>query len=351
MASRRTLGYVENVWTCPNCGGENKGSAKSCDACGAPQPENVQFHLPSEQKMVKDEDKVKAAQAGADIHCGFCGTRNPATATTCSQCGGDLKEGKAREAGKIMQAPPPQPKIVKCASCGAENPGSNSTCSNCGAALPKTQAAQAVAPQPAMPTAKPAAKKKISPLLIGGILGFIALCGIGIYFIFGRTASTVKGTVTDVHWQTNVPVQEVQAVDYSNQAGNAPSDAYNVSCHDESRDVCEQKTIDKGNGYSEVVEECHTETDKYCSYTVDEWTTIQTYALDGNDLQPIYDSPNISSDQRIGEQTAEFTVNFSTENGKIVYSPDTLSTFQQFDVGSTWTLELNLVGGVMGVKP
>ena len=351
MGRRRTVGYVENVWTCPNCGGENKGSVKSCDACGAPQPENVQFHLPSEKKLVKDEAAIKAAQAGADIHCGFCGTRNPATAETCSQCGGDLKEGKAREAGRVMQAPPPQPKVVKCASCGAENPGSNSTCSNCGAALPKTQAAQPVAPTPAAPTAKPAAKKKISPMLIGAILGFLAICCIGIYLVFGRTASTVEGTVTSVHWQTNVPVQEVQAVDYSNERGSPPSDAYNVSCHDESRDVCEQKTIDKGNGYSEVVEECHTETEQYCSYTVDEWQTIQTYKRDGIDLQPIYESPNISSDQRIGEQTAEFTVNFSTEKGNIVYSPDTVSTFQQFDVGSTWTLKLNLVGGVMGVEP
>jgi len=350
MGRRRSLGFVENEWTCPNCNSRNKGSAKTCENCGAPQPETVKFELPSERKMVRDEEKVKAAQAGADIHCGFCGTRNPATAKTCSQCGADLKEGKAREAGKVMQTPPPQPKAVKCANCGTENPGSNTTCSNCGAALPKTQAAQTVAPQSAAPTVKPATKKKISPVLIGGILGFLALCCIGIYFIFGRTASTVDGTVTSVHWQTNVPVEEVQAVDYSNEKGGPPSDAYNVSCHDESRDVCEQKTIDKGNGFSEVVEECHTETDEYCSYTVDEWKTIQTFTLDGDDLKPIYESPNISSDQRIGAQTEEFTVNFSTDKGNKVYSPDTLSTFQQFDVGSTWTLELNLVGGVVGVK-
>ncbi len=350
MARRRTLGFVENEWTCPNCSTRNKGTVKACENCGAPQPENVQFELPSDNKFVTDEAKIKAAQAGADIHCGFCGTRNPATADTCSQCGGDLKEGKAREAGRIMQAPPPQPKVVKCASCGAENPGTNSTCSNCGAALPKVQAAQASAPQPAMPATQSKAKKKISPVMIGAILGFIALCCIGIYFVFGRTASTVEGTVTSVHWVTNVPVEEVRAVDYSNEKGNPPSDAYNVSCRDESRDICEQKTIDKGNGLSEVVEECYTETEQYCSYTVDEWKTIQTYTLEGNDLRPTYDTPNITSDQRIGEQTAEFTVNFSTEDGNKVYSPETVSTFQQFDVGSTWTLELNLVGGVRGVE-
>jgi ribosomal protein L40E len=351
MARRRTLGFIENEWTCPNCGTRNKGSVKACENCGAPQPEDVKFELPSEHKFVKDETAVKTAQAGADIHCGFCGTRNPATADTCSQCGGDLKEGKAREAGRVMQAPPPQPKVVKCGSCGAENPGSNSTCSNCGAALPKVQAAQAIAPQPVMPTAKPAAKKKISPMLIGAVLGFIAICCVGIYFVFGRTASTVEGTVTSVHWQTNVPLQEVQAVDYSNETGSPPSDAYNVSCHDESRDVCEQKSIDKGNGYSEVVEECHTETEKYCSYTVDEWKTIQTYTLEGDNNNPVYDTPNYSSDQRLGDKSEELTVTFSTDDGTEVYSPDTVSEFQQFTIGSTWTLELNLLGGVRGVKP
>ena len=112
-------------------------------------------------------------------------------------------------------------------------------------------------------------------LLIGGaVLACIAILCIGIAAIFLFPTSSVQATVTGVYWQTNVPVQEVQAVRHSDERGSPPSDAYDVSCRDESRDVCEQKTIDKGNGYSEVVEECHTETDTYCSYTLDEWTTI-----------------------------------------------------------------------------
>ena len=62
MASRRTLGYIQNEWTCPNCGTRNKGGVKTCENCGAPQPENVQFELPSEQKLVTDEAAIKAAQ-------------------------------------------------------------------------------------------------------------------------------------------------------------------------------------------------------------------------------------------------------------------------------------------------
>src|SRR5215510_8453139 len=146
MGRRRTIGYVENEWTCPNCNTPNKGSAKTCENCGAPQPENVQFELGADQKLVTDADKIKAAQAGADIHCGYCGTRNSATAEKCIQCGADLKEGKAREAGRIMQAPAAQPKTVKCNNCGTDNPSTNSICANCGSPLPRAAQVAAVPP-------------------------------------------------------------------------------------------------------------------------------------------------------------------------------------------------------------
>ncbi len=147
MASRRTLGYIQNEWTCPNCGTRNKGGDKTCTNCGAPQPENVKFELPSEQKFVSDEAALKAAHEGPDIHCPFCGTRNPASAKTCSQCGGDLTGAKARQAGRVMQAPPvAQAKVIKCDNCGTENPSANAICSKCGSPLPKATVAPAMAP-------------------------------------------------------------------------------------------------------------------------------------------------------------------------------------------------------------
>src|SRR5512143_2005288 len=164
MAPRRTLGYIENEWTCPNCNTRNKGSLKTCQNCGAPQPENVKFELPSEQKYVTDDALLKAAQAGAGIHCGFCGTRNPATATVCSQCGADLKEGKARQSCRVMGPAPVARKAVTCTNCGTENPGTNTVCSKCGAPLPG--AAQPVIAQ--APKAAPATMpKKMKWLLLG----------------------------------------------------------------------------------------------------------------------------------------------------------------------------------------
>src|SRR5690349_6747990 len=355
MASRRTLGYIQNEWTCPNCGTRNKGGVKTCENCGSPQPENVKFELPSEQKFVTDEAALKAAQEGPDIHCPFCGTRNPASAKTCSQCGGDLTGGKAREAGRIMQAPPVSqpPKVIKCDNCGTENPGSNTVCSNCGSPLPKVSApALTSRPTVGANLGQLKAPKKTNWLLVGGILAFLAICGVALAALFFFPSKSVKATVTNVHWQTSVPIQEIRAVDYNNEPGSPPSGAYDVSCHDDSHDVCEQKTIDKGNGYSEVVQECHTETQKYCSYTLDEWKTIQTYPLEGNDLRPVYDSPNVSSGQRLGDSSEDLTVTFSTPNGQQeTYSPGTVTEFQQFTVGSTWTLKMNAVGGIVSVEP
>jgi ribosomal protein L40E len=358
MGRRRTIGYVQNEWICPNCDTRNKGGVKTCENCGAPQPENVQFELPSEQKLVTDEEQIKAAQGGADIHCPFCGTRNPASAKTCSQCGGDLIEGKAREAGRVMHVPSPsgtsqQPKIVKCDNCGTENPSSNSVCSNCGSTLPKVSALQATPLRPTSGTRLAApftTPKKPNWLVIGGIVAVLAICCIAAAALF-LPSKSVEATVVDVHWQTSVPVQEIRAVSHSDEPGSPPSDAYNVSCYDDSRDVCEQRTIDRGNGYSEVVEECHTETQQYCSYTVDEWTTIQTYPLEGNDLRPIYDSPSIASDQRIGNASEDLMVVFSTPDGEETYSPNSVSEFQQYSIGSTWTLRMNAIGSVVSVEP
>lgn len=350
MTRKVTKGFVKLEWVCPNCDGRNPGPEKTCQSCGAPQPENVQFQRASEEQLITDEKVAEAVRSGADIHCGFCGTRNPASAVTCSQCGGDLKEGMARQAGQVLQAAPAAPKIINCANCGFENPGTARTCTQCGSPLPKTEAQKPVQAQAAAAQKSAPQKKKTNWLLFGGIGAFLLFCCVAIVAMFLIPSSSVQGTVTDVQWQTSVPVQEVQAVDYSNERGSAPSDAYNVSCYTESEEVCTERVEDTGTGYGEVVQECRTETQEYCSYTRDEWTTIQTYDLSGNDLYPEYANPSIIGDQRIGATSEKLTVYFSTPDGQETYSATSISEFQQFQVGSVWTLNLNVLGGVVSVE-
>jgi ribosomal protein L40E len=339
--------FVELEWVCPNCDTRNKGSKKTCGSCGAPQPENVKFQRAADEKVVTDEKALTAAKAGADIHCGFCGTRNPATAATCSQCGGDLKEGKARQAGQTLQAAPPPPKAITCGNCGTENPGTAQTCKQCGAPL-KRETPPVQPPPP--PASKPAPPKKTNWLLLGGIAAALVACCIAAIMLFAIPSKSVKGTVVDLQWQTSVPVQEIRAVDYYNKSGSAPSGAYNVSCQTQSEEVCEEKTVDQGNGFAEVVQECHTESEQYCDYTLDEWTTIQTYTLDGSDNNPVYENPSVTGDQRLGPTSETLSVVFSIPDGQKTYSPASVSEFQQFEMGSVWTLNMNAMGGVMSVE-
>ena len=343
--SKESKGFVKTEWVCPNCNSRNPGPEKTCQSCGAPQPDNVQFYLPAEAKIIQDENAAKAARAGADIHCGFCGTRNPATATVCSQCGGDLKEGKARQAGREMEREAAAVE-VKCTNCGEINKSSDRMCVKCGAPLPRPGIGGSPTAASST-TASPA--KKIAWPVIAGIVACLAIICIGAYLFLAPT-KTVTATVRDVYWQTSIPVQEVQAVGYSNEQGSPPSGAYNVACHDEVKNVCEQKTIDQGNGYAEVVEECHDESTQYCSYTVDEWTTIQTYTLDGTDFYPQYSQPAIYSGQRLGDGTLVMEVHFVADGTEYLYTPDSAEEFQYYSAGSTWTLHLNSLGSVISVE-
>lgn len=349
---RRSKGFIELEWTCPNCNTRNKGFDKTCVNCGAPQPENVQFEAPAEKKFVSEEKAGELKGRSADIHCAFCGTRNPSTATTCSQCGADLKEGAARQAGREIDLSAGKLENVICTNCGTENLGTNVNCLKCGSPLPRP-----TKPAPVVPAATAVAaaaatdtKKKPNWLLLGGIGAALVICCVAILVLFVFPSQSVRATVTDVYWQTSVPLQEIRAVDYDDQRGSPPSGAYNISCYQDSQEICEEKAIDRGDGSAEIVEECHTESQQYCDYTVDEWTTIQTYTMDGHDLSPFYEQPSISSGQRLGDENADYTVYFDTEKGEITYNPGGLNEFQQFQIGSAWTLKLNAVGGVLSVE-
>jgi DNA-directed RNA polymerase subunit RPC12/RpoP len=91
--AKKSLGYVELEWHCPNCSTRNPGTKKTCLSCGMPQPEDVKFQQAANKQLIKDEEQLEKASQGADIHCYYCGSRNAVNATSCSQCGADLSEG------------------------------------------------------------------------------------------------------------------------------------------------------------------------------------------------------------------------------------------------------------------
>lgn len=348
--ARKTVGYVKLEWTCPNCSTRNPGPQKTCVNCGAPQPENVNFEVGAGQELVKDENEIRAASAGADFICPYCNTRNRADAKVCKQCGGDLVEAKRRAFGAELQANTGS-KEVTCTNCGTVNPATNVNCSKCGSPLPRTAKA-ASAPSAASGSGLVGSLQKNprNKWILGGALGLLAVCCLAAIALFVFPTSSVQAKVTDVHWQTSVPVQEQHEVHHTNEEGSPPGDAYDVSCHTESKQVCEDKIIDQGNGYGQKVQDCRDVSTDYCSYTVKEWQTVQTYTLDGHDFSPSYSQPSLTSSQRIGSESVDYTVYFDTQKGRKTYSPGSLDDFQQYQIGSTWTLKLNALGGVVSVE-
>jgi hypothetical protein len=46
----------------------------------------------------------------------------------------------------------------------------------------------------------------------------------------------------------------------------------------------------------------------------------------------------------------EYTVFFDTQEGEKTYNPGSLSEFEKYLIGSTWSLRLNALGGVVSVE-
>lgn len=354
--ARKSLGYVHLEWECPNCGNRNKGTDEVCTSCGAPQPENVQFEQTAQEEFIKDEAVIAEAGKGADIHCPFCGTRNPADATTCSQCLGDLTEGARRQSGQKLgdhrdEAAPP----VACASCGTMNPASSTRCQNCNAVLPKP--GQATAPPPAKPAAKGVPKWAMAAIVV-----FVLLC-CGVMSLMLLRTDDVTGEVTSASWEYSIGVEELIPVERSDWEDEVPGEADVLFCEQEvrtvqdspapnSEEVCgEPYTIDTGSGVGEVVQDCEYHVyDDMCTYTVLEWAEVDRVVTQGEGFSPAWPALSLQSGQREGEREENYTVVFRADGRNYSYSPDEQADFIIYQPGSEWILKVNQFDAVVGVE-
>ena len=53
----------------------------------------------------------------------------------------------------------------------------------------------------------------------------------------------------------------------------------------------------------------------------------------------------------LGQGTENYMVYFDTKEGDKTYSTTDFETFQQFEIGSKWILQVNALGGVQSVSP
>lgn len=357
---RKTVGYVQLVWRCPNCSQANPGPQKTCATCGAPQPEGVAFENAPQGELLTDQAASEKVKKGADLHCPYCGTRNPADAKICSQCNGDLTGGKQRQAGNVVGAFNPEPAgSVTCPTCGTSNPSGNTRCSSCNGPLlpPPAQAAQPVPPASVTP-ASPRRKVGLAILLI--LLGLVCVAAI----IFLTRTSEITGTVTDLAWNRTLEIEQLQPVSRSDWKESIPADAQVGSCEQRLnrtqdqpegnfKEVCGTPyTVDTGTGLGEVVQDCQYEIYMdYCSYTAQDWVVVNTVEQTGQGNQPYWPDPSLTSTQRQGGRSETYTITFDTEKGPMDYSTHELVVYNNFSLGSTWILEINSFGNISGFQP
>lgn len=358
--ARKKIGDVELQWTCPNCNGLNPGSARFCQGCGSAQPDDVKFELGERQELLTDEEKIKQAQQGPDIHCPYCEARNPAGTTVCTQCGGDLSEGAIRESGQVLGAYEEKPAgMIACPHCGAENPDIALKCSGCGGSLSTRHE-----PETAAPKAEPA-KKGISPWVIIGVVVGVVICGLAAYMIY-RSAQrdTVTASVQQISWEYVIPIEALQDVTYQDWRDELPAEADVGECVEQVRDVVDSPvansvevcgtpyTVDSGSGFGEVVQDCTYEVyAEYCTYTLQEWQQVDQVVASGSDFSPYWPELALLAGQREGEEREEnYVVIFKSDNDTYSYRPDDISEYQKYQPDTTWTLTIDGFGNLVGVQ-
>ena len=359
--TKKSIGYVQMLWTCPRCTTRNPGPQKFCNGCGGPQPPDVAFEQAPEEKLLTEAAEIAKAKAGPDQHCPFCSARNPAGVKFCGACGGDLAGGKARESGKVVgafRAGPAAP--VACPRCGTSNPGAALKCSSCGASL--TSPAPAPVPSTPAPAARPAGR---SPLLIIGVI-LAALCGLGglVLLLLGGRKSEAVGVVDSIGWERRIAIEALRPVEHEDWYDQIPSGADVGTCRQARRstsqdpvansvEVCGTPyTVDSGSGYGEVVQDCVYEVyDDLCSYTISEWTVIDTAVARGTGGVPSWPSVSLATDERQGDESESYTVVLATDSDRYTYTPSTAAEFATFTPGSRWILTVNGFGSLTGIEP
>jgi rubrerythrin len=361
--AKKELGFVELEWVCPRCGSRNPGPQKTCTTCGGPQPQDVKFQQRERQQLLREVEAKTNAESAPDVHCAYCGTRNKADALVCNQCGADLTDARQRASGEVMGAYsavsiPDQP----CPNCGQLNSASQQRCTKCGAALGIQAAAS---PQPLPPPAAARLPVKISPLVIG--LGMIGIIGILILSIvaassLGRT-ETISGSVQATSWVTTLMIEEYRPVNLEGWESDIPVDASIGDCgyrfaytasdpQPLSTEVCGTPyTVDQGNGFGQVVQDCVYETfARYCEYSVSQWVTVDQFSLQGSDLFPRLPNAPRAGNQRGGDSSALYTIQFLTARGPLEYPTTNLRLYQSAQPGTLWSLEINRSGEIISAQ-
>jgi len=110
-------------------------------------------------------------------------------------------------------------------------------------------------------------------------------------------------------------------------------------------------TVDTGTGFGEVVQDCVYEVEEdWCTYSDMDWQAFDVMTLTGTDLDPQWPQVSLQEDQREGEAKESYEVTFNSDGSSLTYTASDASEYSQFELGSTWILNVNALGGVVSVE-
>ena len=311
------MGTFQMLWDCGYCGTDKLLGLdhRHCPGCGSPQDAERRY-FPS------DAEKVAVADhryTGADRICGACETPMAAAAEFCGGCGAPMTEAAAARTRTDPDGPVPDP-----ATPSPAQPGGRGRRFGAGIAL----------------------------LVLVAVAAAVAM-------LWTKDAQV---TVSGHAWERTITVENLESVRDSDWKEDVPSDATEVSCHEEERgskkvadgETCKTRKKDQGDGTFKEVKECETRyrseptLDQMCDYRVQRWTDGKTHRATGTSRDRVkWPSVRISGGkQREGRKTETYTLRLAEVSGGATHDCDVpLKTWKQLDAGDTVTAKKRAVTG------
>lgn len=361
----------EGAWDCPFCGKErNRGPEKFCGGCGSPRGPEVKFYLPEDARVVEDAAELERARAGPDWTCPFCGGDNKGWNGFCTGCGSAKDATAARQvvqhageapttavaamAASAPPAPSPPPGPAP-ATGGGAGKWLLGCFGGCGMLV-------------------------LFLIVLAMFMGMTHDERLTVTGARWERVIAVESydTVREAAWKDEVPagarhVSESREV-RSHRKVQTGTETRTRTVTKEVPDGTEQVKVgtkDMGNGYFEDVYETRTkyrtesseETyeepvyreepvyDVKVTYEIDKWHESRKAQANGNDTSPRWPDPGLASNEREGARNETFALELRDEKGNVrKYVPKTADEFSRFQIGSAYTAKVDRMGNVDEIR-
>ena len=326
------MGY----WDCVHCEQKGiEGPQRQCPGCGRPRDADVEFYTKDDAPEIDDPQLLQRAEAGADWHCPFCDTDNPAGQVQCLSCGGSDPNAKHREEKIILDADQPA-------------------------------SAESMSPEDRTPKK---AKSKAGLLIFLSIL--VVIGGLVWFFFLRSSPHTVA--IDQATWRKSLRIEQLKTETKSGWLDEMPSNARELSRTHKSKTIKVQQGTKKvkvgkkdlGNGmfkdvYKKVPNMVEKQQDAvYVTYEIDRWVQNQTLKEERSDgREPKWPSFTATPTRRVASKSSRLILSLKDVKSGKTYSyslkiPEGapgMKMLKGYSVGKKFTAMITATGTVKSIK-